>query len=64
VSVKPGDTVTFTNKDPATQNVYSDTSGMAFDLKQQKAGESTTIAFQTVGEAVVHCATHPCSLKQ
>lgn len=59
VTVKAGETVTFTNKDPITHNVYSSTPGMSFDLKTQKAGESTTITFDHPGEADVHCAIHP-----
>jgi plastocyanin len=59
VIVKVGETVTFTNKDPITHNVYSSTPGMAFDLKQQKPDESTTITFDHVGEATVQCAIHP-----
>jgi plastocyanin len=59
VSLKVGETVTFSNKDPITHNVYSSTPGMSFDLKTQKAGESTTITFDHSGEAEVHCAIHP-----
>jgi plastocyanin len=59
VTVKVGEAVTFSNKDPITHNVYSSTSGMSFDLKTQKAGESTTITFDHAGEAEVHCAIHP-----
>jgi plastocyanin len=59
VTVKIGETVTYTNKDPITHNVYSSTPGMSFDLKTQKSGESTTITFDHAGEAEVHCAIHP-----
>jgi plastocyanin len=59
VTVKAGETVTFTNKDPVTHNVYSETPGMSFDLKQQKPGQSTTITFDHAGEAKVQCAIHP-----
>jgi plastocyanin len=59
VTIKAGDTVTFMNKDLVTHNVYSTTPGMAFDLKQQKPGASTTITFDHVGEATVQCAIHP-----
>jgi plastocyanin len=59
VTVKHGETVTFMNKDPITHNVYSNTPGMAFDLKTQKSGESTTITFDHAGEADVRCAIHP-----
>jgi plastocyanin len=59
VTIKTGEAVTFTNKDPVTHNVYSSTPGMAFDLKQQKPDESTTITFDHPGEATVQCAIHP-----
>jgi plastocyanin len=59
VAVKPGDTVTFSNKDAYTHNVFSSTPGMAFDLKTQKSGESTEVKFETAGEAEVQCAIHP-----
>ena len=59
VTVKPGETVTFTNQDPVTHNVYSATPGMEFDLKTQKPGASTVITFDHAGTAEVHCAIHP-----
>jgi len=59
VTIKVGESVTFTNKDAVTHNVYSQTPGMAFDLRTQKPGESSTIKFDTVGEADVMCAIHP-----
>jgi plastocyanin len=59
VSIKRGQTVTFTNKDQITHNVYSTTPGMAFDLKTQKPGESREITFDKAGEADVLCAIHP-----
>jgi plastocyanin len=59
VTIKVGDKVTYLNKDPITHNVFSNTSGMSFDLKTQKAGESTSITFDHAGEAEVQCAIHP-----
>ncbi len=59
VTVKAGGTVTFTNKDPITHNVFSNTPGMSFDLRTQKAGESSTVTFDHAGEADVRCAIHP-----
>jgi len=59
VSIKVGQTVTFANKDLVTHNVYSKTPGLAFDLKTQKAGESSVIKFDNEGEADVQCAIHP-----
>ena len=59
VTLKAGQGVTFTNKDPVTHNVYSSTDGMTFDLKTQKPGQSTTIVFDHPGDAEVQCAIHP-----
>jgi plastocyanin len=59
ITVKKGDTITFVNDDPFTHNVYSETPGMAFDLKVQPPGKSSTVNFDTVGEALVECAIHP-----
>lgn len=59
VTVKVGEAITFTNKDPITHNVYSKTPGMSFDLRTQKAGESSEIKFDHAGESEVQCAIHP-----
>jgi plastocyanin len=59
VNIKAGDAVVFSNKDPVTHNVYSSTEGMAFDLKTQKPGASSTISFDHPGDAEVQCAIHP-----
>jgi plastocyanin len=59
VTIKRGQSVTFSNKDPVTHNVYSSTPGMAFDLRTQRAGESSEVKFDNVGEADVRCAIHP-----
>src|SRR5438552_836757 len=53
VTVKKGDSVTFSNKDPYTHNVFSPTPGMAFDLRTQKHGESSEVKFDNVGDADV-----------
>jgi plastocyanin len=59
VTIKVGQSVTFTNKDPVTHNVFSSTPGMAFDLKTQKPGESSSVTFDHAGTAEVMCAIHP-----
>ena len=59
VTIKPGEAVVFANRDPVTHNVYSSTEGMAFDLKTQKPGASSTVTFDHPGEAQVQCAIHP-----
>lgn len=59
VTINKGDSVTFANKDAFTHNVYSQTPGMSFELKTQKAGESSEIKFDRAGVAEVRCAIHP-----
>lgn len=59
ITIKKGDTVTFANKDPITHNVYSQSSGNAFDVKTQKPGEATDVKFDHVGDVDVQCAIHP-----
>jgi plastocyanin len=59
VTIKAGQTVTFSNKDPFTHNVFSSTPGMSFELKTQKPGESSDVKFDKAGEADVRCAIHP-----
>ena len=59
VTIKAGQSVVFANKDPFTHNVYSKTPGMSFDLRTQKAGESSEVKFDHAGESDVQCAIHP-----
>lgn len=59
ITVKKGETVTFTNQDPFTHNVYSQTPGMEFDIQTQPPGQSSSIKFDKPGEADVRCAIHP-----
>jgi plastocyanin len=59
VTVKVGETVTYTNKDAVTHNVFSNTPDMSFDLKTQKPGESTTITFDHTDLGTVRWAIHP-----
>jgi plastocyanin len=59
ISVKVGDQVVFKNDDEVTHNVYSQTAGMAFDLKRQAPGASSTVPFTKEGTAEVQCSIHP-----
>lgn len=59
VTLKKGESITFTNQDPFTHNVYSQSPGMEFDIQTQAPGQSSTIKFDTAGEADVRCAIHP-----
>jgi plastocyanin len=59
ISIKAGDQIVFKNDDEVTHNVYSVTPGMAFDLKRQAPGASSSVPFPTVGTVEVECSIHP-----
>src|SRR5262245_49058982 len=57
MTVKTGDKVIFKNDDEVTHNVFSNSSGMTFNLTQAP-GESSSQVFNTEGTAEVRCAFH------
>ena len=57
ITVKPGDKVLFKNDDDVTHNVFSNTSGMSFNLTQAP-GETGSQVFNTEGTAEIRCAFH------
>ncbi len=57
VKIKVGDSVTFTNVDNVTHNVYA-VDG-EFDLKTQTIGKSDTVKFDKPGKVQVRCGIHP-----
>jgi len=59
VTVKPGDDVTFSNDDAVVHNIFSGTTGMAFNLKTQAPGTSAHVSFDKEGTVDVRCAIHP-----
>jgi plastocyanin len=59
VTISAGQSVTFINRDNVAHNVYSKSPGMGFDLRIQKPGGSSAVAFAHAGEADVMCAIHP-----
>jgi plastocyanin len=59
ITIAKGDTVVFKNEDPFTHNVYSQSPGIAFELKVQKPGESSDIKFEREGSGEIRCAIHP-----
>ena len=59
VKIAIGDSLTFTNADDFTHNVYSATKGMEFDLRTQPPGKSSTVKFEKAGTLTVECAIHP-----
>jgi plastocyanin len=57
--IAKGDTLVFKNDDPFAHNVYSQSSGISFELKVQQPGESSTVVFEREGTGTVLCAIHP-----
>ena len=59
LTINKGDVIIFKNEDPFTHNVFSQSPGIAFELKVQKPGESSEIVFAREGTGEVRCAIHP-----
>jgi len=59
MTINKGDVIVFKNEDPFTHNVYSQSPGIAFELKVQKPGESSDITFAKEGSGEIRCAIHP-----
>ncbi|CAD5293874.1 Cupredoxin-like domain-containing protein [Bosea sp. 62] len=59
LTIKAGDEVVFVNDDTGTHNVFSESATTSFDLKAQRPGASTRVAFPKVGKVDVRCAIHP-----
>ena len=59
MTINKGDVIVFKNEDPFTHNVFSQSPGIAFELKVQKPGESSEIKFDREGSGEVRCAIHP-----
>ncbi len=57
ITVPVGTKVTWTNKDPATHTVTSDSG--AFDSKNITTGGTFSFAFSQVGSFAYHCNIHP-----
>jgi plastocyanin len=58
LAVPVGSTVRFPNGDPVLHNVYSDSTGNAFDLGLYASGEAPTHQFRRAGVVDVHCNVH------
>ena len=59
ITIKKGDTITFSNDDTVPHNILSLSPGSEFNLGSQRPGSSTPVTFNTAGEFNVMCAIHP-----
>jgi len=59
ITIKKGDTITFSNDDTVPHNILSLSPGSEFNLGSQQPGSSTPVTFNTAGEFNVMCAIHP-----
>jgi plastocyanin len=59
ITIKKGESITFVNDDSIAHNVYSTSSGNAFNLKTMSPGGEGVATFNTPGTVEVRCAIHP-----
>lgn len=60
LSLQPGDTVTFANKDDVSHNItVVDDDDDTADLGLQKPGQNLTYKFDKAGRFKVRCSIHP-----
>lgn len=59
VTAHVGDTLTFTNGDLYTHNMFSATLGQEFNLGGQSPGETKAIKLTKAGTLEVECQIHP-----
>ena len=58
LTIKVGDQIVFVNDDTYNHNVYSETKGLEFEIKQPP-GTSQAVRFSQAGTAEAQCAIHP-----
>lgn len=58
LAIPEGSTVTFTNLDEVTHNVFSVTPGSSFDLGYKSAGQSASQHFDRPGLVLISCHVH------
>jgi plastocyanin len=59
VTIKKGESLTFSNDDSVPHNIISTSKGNEFNLGSQPPGSATDVTFKQTGEARVICAIHP-----
>ena len=59
LTVKVGESVTFTNDDPYFHNVFSMSEAKTFDLGNFPSGEARSVTFDKPGTVDIECTIHP-----
>ena len=59
LTVKVGESVTFTNDDPYFHNVFSMSEAKTFDLGNFPSGEARSVTFDKTGTVDIECTIHP-----
>lgn len=59
ITIKAGESITFTNDDPYFHNVFSMSEAKTFDLGNFPSGESRSITFEKPGVIDIECTIHP-----
>ena len=59
LTVRAGEKVVFKNDDAVPHNVFSGSTGHAFNLKTQAPGTESHTTFEKAGTVEVRCAFHP-----
>jgi len=59
ITIGVGDSLSFSNDDVVTHNVFSRSEGFAFNLKLQSPGKVHAVPFTQAGTAEIRCAFHP-----
>jgi plastocyanin len=59
VTIKPGESVVFTNDDDVAHNVFCNNPDCKFNTKIQTPGTKSPVKFEKEGTYEVRCAIHP-----
>lgn len=59
ISIRPGDTIKFTNNDRTAHHVWTKDNGVNFSSRTLRAGESYSMKFDKPGTYTVKCHIHP-----
>jgi plastocyanin len=59
ITIKPGDSVVFTNDDDVAHNVFCNNPDCKFNTKIQTPGTKSPVTFDKEGTYEVRCAIHP-----